>query len=537
MKKDSYEILFMKYQRAVARLKEERELAKQREEQWNEYRIRFEVICDLTSSFCKRVLCRDRTSLDDDGKYSWSGLPIEELIRKAEKEYDLYNDRRKKLLQEIMDVAEDRRIEIEGLKDELAYYRAHTENASDYLVYKESRDEEDNLKSVISKAGKNIKSAVESGVIDASAYRESLVRGDVIIVEEDDDFDLDDDVLPAVVVQSGKEHIDKKQKKKGKKGKSIEAGLVEETIKDSIQSKITHTSMSVVDSKRFRKMAEESRKKAVTSASKELSVKVNERLNDNDRFVLRIIGSSGMSFIKDISEECVRAAKEEQRLISDKAVRASAATLVLLNFAASEEINTPYGNMKLFWLTKEGEYAYKYLYKNDAAVSERSRIIKEHDNTVHGYSILRLAEHIRKTGYFKDVQIYNRQSAIYINQETRQCYVPDIICSTDAGKIYIEYEIGNHNDANFNDKCDKMLIATGQVNFIVANKAGAEKMIERLVKWAAGKHPTELMLGLTIKVTTSAVDYCNLNDENDWLYIYRPFRDDQPVLNKIRTRA
>ena len=99
--------------------------------------------------------------------------------------------------------------------------------------------------------------------------------------------------------------------------------------------------------------------------------------------ILSAIGTTGYSTSNDI----INVINADGEKYTKSLVLNSIASLTKMNVLTSENISTGYRRFKIFKLSVKGETMYKSHFNSEPVESEIDKIIRDHDNVLHGYSI------------------------------------------------------------------------------------------------------------------------------------------------------
>ena len=157
--------------------------------------------------------------------------------------------------------------------------------------------------------------------------------------------------------------------------------------------------------------------------------------------------------------------------------------------------------VKVYELTSEiGRLLYKEKSGLNAVESERSKVIKDHDNLVHGYSILETAKTLETLGYL-DVSYSRKNNSIPIGQN--KYYIPDIIGLNPITKQkeYFEVEFGNHNTMNFDEKLTKANLIARNLRFVVPSEIIKTNILNKVNHWKA----TSIAQKSTMKISIATI--------------------------------
>lgn len=180
----------------------------------------------------------------------------------------------------------------------------------------------------------------------------------------------------------------------------------------------------------------------------------------------------------------------------------SLTVLKRMNIIKASNISTGCRRFQIFEMTPKGEEIFKAKFKMVPKESEIHRIIRDHDNVIHGYTIKDARELLIKAFGCTDAVMDREKVAIKLpNNET---YIPDIIATkADGTKMYIEVELGNTPQKDFENKCRKMLQVTKDLYFITDTEDTLKNKLERqiydFILHMGGK---EKVAGTTFYMTT-----------------------------------
>lgn len=527
MAKDKeYEILFQQYQRAIAKAKDLQEQLDTKNDQWQQRNGDFDIIEKNVRELCEDILAKDNKEMVLGRDYSWATTPVNELILKARKVFKEYNASRTDLMRKIMDTSEDRRDQIESLKEQIIFMKTQgvqsgqSELSEDELQEQIDKElEEKKKQEQVIKDSKSmspaVQQAIKSGNLDVSTFHEAMSEGGIYVVEED--FDLDDDeIVDGQVVRISKE---KKLRK--------------EAVEDASKMKLTKKSIPITKSKKAINDKKELKKKLDKEYTMNILSDLEKKISEHGWVIIDVIAKYGHSKANVIIEQALLEAEKSGLKTSKSRMRTNLTDLSNIGILKKEPVHSPYTKFFAYSLTTEGARIFKAKYNEEPILSEMDRIIAEHDNVEHGYGIKEVSERIVQSECFETVEIWNRKNNV-ITISGNITYIPDIVCTSKNGEhTYIEYELNNYGQRQFNIKCNKINACTNTINFIVPDRVKAEQIMEKLVKWAETKPKDGKMRHVIVRVTTAGA----LNGEIDltlhesWMYTYRPAKDKEPKNN------
>lgn len=180
----------------------------------------------------------------------------------------------------------------------------------------------------------------------------------------------------------------------------------------------------------------------------------------------------------------------------------SLTTLKKMNIVTADNVSTGYRRFQIFKFSQKGEEMFKAKFNREPVESEIDKIIRDHDNVTHGYTIKDSCELLLNYHQCTDVVMDRQEVSIKLpNGET---YIPDIIATKENGeKMYIEVELGNTPQKDFNNKCKKMLQVTKTLYFVTDTEETIRKKLEGQVSmWILSMGGKEKVTGTTVYLTT-----------------------------------
>lgn len=180
----------------------------------------------------------------------------------------------------------------------------------------------------------------------------------------------------------------------------------------------------------------------------------------------------------------------------------SLTTLKKMNILTAENVSTGYRRFQIFKFSQKGEEMFRAYFKKEPVESEINKIIRDHDNVVHGYTIKDACELL--INYYNCVYATMDRQEVTIKLPNGETYIPDIIAEKENGeKMYIEVELGNTPQKDFNNKCSKMLQVTKNLYFVTDVDETIRKKLEGQVSmWILSMGGKEKIAGTTVYLTT-----------------------------------
>ena len=214
-----------------------------------------------------------------------------------------------------------------------------------------------------------------------------------------------------------------------------------------------------------------------------------KRLSPLEWFAFECIGASGVSEEKDAKEVFISALIEKDGPCKseDTAWRA-VKTLIKIGFYDVEKMYTGYRNFNILKLTPLGKRIYRDCFRKEPPTQEHEILMQEHSSLLHGYMVKDVATILTKKGVYKEVSTNRKKNRIPLSDGS--AIIPDVIGYFDEGRNCFEVECGNHHQADFNAKCNK-LVAFRNVIIIGQNRDKVtNKLKDQVEKWikARGRH-------------------------------------------------
>lgn len=477
---ESKDAWFHAYNTAQAKIHDLEEQLMQKQRQWSERDSEEDVTERLVRELCEDILSRMKQ--DTEKKSSWRGMSLKTLVQEAKKAFADYSADNRKLLTRILASAEERRLNIESLENQIHIMKnaaGKSGISAEQLFIEDEKEKE--REAAIKKMDFKVREAAEEGRINVSVEDEDVF----------DDFEMD---------------------------------MIEASVGISESAKVTPKSIPKTES---RKRADEVRKfTQKTKVYMEDLSEYHKELKQMDWELIEIIGSTGISAQKEL----IQALLTKNVEYKDSAIRTCIRKLFNMHLLVKESVSTPLkGALTLYRLDDKGKILYTDAFKKEPVRSEMERVISEHDSYAHGYGILEVAEILQAKPYMKSVRYMNRKHPIPLGEGSS--FIPDILCvEINDCKSYIEYEIGNHNQTHFSAKCSKICKLDNYLNFIVPNENSMRKIQEQIVKWMLSKgHSIDRY---TIRITTASnVKDNDLRKNAGWKVVYHPEKGIEPVVN------
>ena len=476
--------------RANAEIQSLKEQMRQKDEAWERVNIQTGRTIDLARSLCEKILAKDRKEMKLKAAYSWNQIPTDELIKKAVHSYDSYNEERKGVLDRLLQEVEMRGAKVQGLEEQIMSIMSGNKDA-----YKTAQEViEDVERKSVQKAG-----------FDNSPYdlKQAAKEGQIeLIVEDDEDAET-----------------------------VLEAKQIDGLMEVNEQIKTTSQSIPVAESFKKREMKKKRRDEKIIAHVVNLA-EFRDKMSDTMWDILYVIGHDGISIYSDIEGKVL----ERNPNILPSRVRTAMTACDTIGVVAKEEMRLPISSkMFAYRLSDIGERIYQEHFSERPIACELDKVIAEHDNPEHGYGIMEIAQVLQAKGWYAEISTNNRKKAIKLESNKR--YIPDIIGTTAQGiNEYFEYERGTHTQADFNDKCNKMIKVTRTLYFITPNKDTIKKIIKpKIENWIASRGKNEAQIkeslrNITIKIgTASSIKDAKEKKSEPWFVVYNINQKITPV--------
>ena len=180
----------------------------------------------------------------------------------------------------------------------------------------------------------------------------------------------------------------------------------------------------------------------------------------------------------------------DNKYISEDTAWRAIRVLITLGLFEVNKIKTGYRNFDILILTGAGKHFYIKKFRKNPPIPEYMQILKDHASLIHGYMIKDVKHILEETGIYKSVSMSRSSNVIHLSDG--KSVIPDLICQTDDNQYYYyEVECGNHNQRDFNTKCNKLKEITTDIYIIGQNRTTVTKKLKPQVeKWieSVGKY-------------------------------------------------
>ena len=233
--------------------------------------------------------------------------------------------------------------------------------------------------------------------------------------------------------------------------------------------------------------------------SEESQINNNITLTENEKNVMYVIGKYGVAEVQDIE----KLLKQQGYKTNMPAIANAIKNLLKADILINYNVSTGKRSFYVYKMSEFGKGLYKVLYQEEPAESEIDMMIKQHDSIEHGYTIKEVVKILTDKWECPDVSMDRDKNTIKL--PNGHSYIPDIIATTREGKkLYIEVELGNTYQDEFNMKLKKMLNITNSIIIITTSEEVVKSKLENQVKAFLkfiGKNSE--YKGATIKITTT----------------------------------
>lgn len=244
---------------------------------------------------------------------------------------------------------------------------------------------------------------------------------------------------------------------------------------------------------------------------------------------IRVLGDTGLTEYSEIRTEIIARTNKK---ISNSTVYNVHNGLLSSGLISAEKIST--GNRWFLGveLSQMGVQLYIEQFGKQPVEAEMRRLIREHDNLRHGYAIKDASRILRDTGKYKSVSTKRRTNTISL-EGGKRC-IPDVVCCGNGIIDYYEIDCGNHQQSEFEDKCNKLKSVTKNLYFVSTTRDEmVDKLKPQIEKWIAScGGPVALRKSNVTVYLSSLHDMSN----GKWVYIYNMENEEPLCLVKFRRK-
>lgn len=250
---------------------------------------------------------------------------------------------------------------------------------------------------------------------------------------------------------------------------------------------------------------------------------ITEQLKEMHWQTFEIIVDSGVSEVSVARRLVAEKLIDNGESISNEKASRLIKQLVTLMLFNQIKVSTGMRWFTVLTLTDIGIKLYIEKFRKSPVETEYQKIVREHENVEHGYTIKDVVQILKDTGRYRSVSMSRRGNAIQM-PDGRSC-IPDIVCCLPNGIEYYEVECGNHHQSDFNDKCNKLKSVTQNLFFVTPNRETVEKKLKpQIEQWIreCGRALLE-MSGVVVYLTSIS----DLSGQR-WTYVYN-MKDERPI--------
>ena len=460
-------MLFQRYRLAIQRIKELEDQAKTRDQQWYKLVDEEHATEMRIRALFEMILANDREEMLRDRAAAWNAMTLEEMMSRARHSFDRYMENTTSLMKDLMEENQNREAVIYSLSCQI-----------EQMMTGRAEDQPDKKSE-----------AVPDKKIEPLSVTEIAEEEGDIITRTEEELEREMDII-------------------------------------SEEMKAIPSSIPFKQARKRKQALERKGSASLRPHTIDLTVLL-EGINESGWKILEVIGKEGLSVYLEIESRILEKDTSSVRT----SIRNTSISLETAGILHKENIRNPIRKrIALFELTDVGRRIFREHFGMDPIPSQMSLVEAEHDNYEHGYGILTAAEIIRAGGFFQEVSEFNRAHPIEIRSGIR--YIPDIICRDGKGEtLYIEYELGNTGQSDFNGKCSKMFCADPILNFLGSNRDTVQNLSLQTAKWINSKGRTALKKAVVRIAGCDQIKDADLRRDDAWKIIYRPEIQEEPFIN------
>lgn len=530
----SKETLMAEIRRLQSEKKELKESAHQRMKDFKDYDEKIKTTIDSIRKLCETILAKDVNEMPTGINYSWSSIPVDELIKKSSKSLEKYNKEKNGVINELIDLLSDKNLEIQSVNEEVDFLK---EKIDDYI--QTAKKESSNI-SVCERQVKVEEVDVDGLEDGESDFEDAPIENDWRPTDtQTESLDKKSTIGERQQTQNSAAAKPKKERNSTKKESDAESRVhkKDEEIEKGIAASL------LPNTKYYANKAQKERKK---QRKKRSDAYVNEKvsdvvsnLNNPEKMILFVIGTKGLSEKSDIMNMMQELKKEEDpmfvKIIGKESFSESRLNNVLNTLEKykflKKEIISGAGldrQFSIYLLTEMGKKVFYCLFSNEEIVEcEADKIKREHDNYLHGYGIKLVADILKQQEGVVDVDYFTRRNPVTL--ENGEKYIPDIIVTYKyydhaknkyfKKKLYIEYELGTHSDSSFFSKLSKMQRCTNELYFVCGNDEISNRVNQKIKKWINNNNPKGIFICVSSRACLRGK---NIFYKNGWKYVFEP---------------
>ena len=245
------------------------------------------------------------------------------------------------------------------------------------------------------------------------------------------------------------------------------------------------------------------------------------KLNQLHLILLEELGIHGKSEIKEIVAEFSES-KDKSEASRQGIVKQLLTELVDFNLVEMDTISTGYRSKVIVYnISETGKALYEKQFNKKPVKSEKEMLGGQNKSYEHGYLIKDTAQVLKDMGYA--VKYDAKECRFPVPGAANLTYVPDVVAEisetfgsksgTVANKMFIEVELGHHNQHDFNDKLDKARFITKEIFFIVPNEDVVTKINEQLQAYSKSKLKEKINLTAYVQTLSKYAKNKNWGDK------------------------
>lgn len=571
-KEKDYQILLQQYNLAVAKAKDLQEQLSTKIEQWQKREDDFAITTKLIRELCESILAKSPSQNTLGKGNSWDSLEINDMIRLTSKCLKEYNESRTELMKDIANKSEEKSRRIEELEEEVLFYKngglsSNNENEEDdYEIFTEEETDNNTVQNTENTENTEKTKLTKpdlSNLFSSSSKKSSSDSGMEGLFASKKKKEADTSKMSPSMqkkAEEGKITIEMAEQLKSdlKNGRATveyededeevvegekTGELHKKNIKNNFTSKITKKSIKAYHSPKANLKKKMERDNIQDEVYGDKLKEMISKISDDNWLIIKVIGETGESRVTELTGKIVDEFHNLGKVLNARNIANKISDLHNIGAILKEIVFTPFSSsMAVVSLTAEGRLLYKKKYGKESADPELHRVIAEHDNLEHGYGIIQCGEVIEKIRIdnkpiYKSVCVWNRNNPIEIkttDEKSNILYIPDIVCiDKNDSPMYIEYELNNHYQNNFNAKCNKMVLAgMNRISFITPNAETAQDLCKKMKKWIETKGNSSVARHLVLRVTTArSLSGHDIRRDSEWLYTMRPGKDSDFIKN------
>ena len=218
--------------------------------------------------------------------------------------------------------------------------------------------------------------------------------------------------------------------------------------------------------------------------------------------VIAAIGEHGINEQSEIKAHILQQSVGVDSTINDSTINIAISNLIKMQILKRTKVVCGNRWFYIFELDEMGVRAYIGKYSKKPVMSEAQKLAKEHDNIRHGYLIKEVSMIFKERYDYESISTSRKYN--YIKLANNKACIPDVICAKNGSMDYYEVECGNHNQEDFNDKCNKYRMISKTIHFIVPQNEVLKVLQTQITAWikSCGGPAVLKRNDMVVKVTT-----------------------------------